>query len=385
MQRTRVSLRTARCVLCGAFVASTEPCCAGPCGATIHSKCAHKRLGVPLTEEGVAALPFRCSSCATMKSSVKRSAPSPPLLPMGVEGAASNAFAPGAPVGSASGPLLPSRSVVGDTLTADAKDDVVTAVRDCSAVVKVLADAQVSMQEALQNKIDGMQECLQGKMSDLQASYDCMSESLSSVSSRLRDLAVSNGELLRRCDELEMENGVLRVSLQDANERIHSLEREACAGDLITGVPETPDESLREIVRSVGVSLRVNIASSDILAADRIGKTAPNGARPRAVLVRLASGVLRDDIIRRKRNKGVLLARKVVVADADRIDGDAGRVNVNKGLPRSLRRVLAEAREFVTAKNWQRCWVRGGRIFILRDAKSRPVTMSSSQELQGLL
>lgn len=154
-----------------------------------------------------------------------------------------------------------------------------------------------------------------------------------------------------RCDSLESENDRLRGMLSGVMSRLEHLERSTCAGDvIISGLPESSGEDLRTTVQSIDSVLNTVLDKSAILDAHRFGVAISDvSLRPRSILVRLSSGVLRNRLIGHKHGRGVLLARDV--PGLGPVAG-SGRLYINEGLPPFTRRFLEETRKCVTQCGW---------------------------------
>lgn len=151
---------------------------------------------------------------------------------------------------------------------------------------------------------------------------------------------------------MESENVRLRGLLSGAMSRLENLERVSCAEDVvISGLPEAPGEDLLSLVQSIGAALNTALTPNTILAAHRLGSAASNPSRPCSILVRLASGVLRNKLIEQKRRKGTLFARDIPSLG---YAASSGRLYINEGLPPATRRLLDEARKYVARRGWQR-------------------------------
>lgn len=94
-------------------------------------------------------------------------------------------------------------------------------------------------------------------------------------------------------------------------ERLDFVEREACATDLLLfNVSESPDEDLREVVRSIAGALQIKLNPGDIVTSMRVGSETRVDGKARSALVKLNSSELRSKVIQKKRIK-----RDLIVGD----------------------------------------------------------------------
>lgn len=315
---------------------------------------------------------FRCGSCA----------PAPPSLPLSASSLVVGTMAASVPVG-------------GENSAPQRQSD--------SPAFFSPAAARPAEEKVLSDKIDKLSHMMASFTKSQKATNDSLFHELKSLSrsneqiissnkqlvtqvtelgDKFKALSISNTELTNRCDGLESENACLRGLLTGAISRLEHLEHVSCAEDVvISGLPEAPGEDLPSLVQSIGTTLNTVLVPGTILAAHRLGSAAPDASRPRSVLVRLASDVLRNKLIEQKRRKGTLFARDIPGLG---YAAGSGRLYINEGLPPTTRRLLAESRRSVAQHGWQQAWVRNGAVYIINDVNTRPIRVKHLQDI-GLI
>lgn len=249
-------------------------------------------------------------------------------------------------------------------------EKLLSAVAKLSFMLDYFSKSQKAMNEDLFRELRSLSnEQIFSTNKQLVSSHDELMKRLSDLGDKYNTLSKDNAKLSDRCDGLLSDNERLSSLLTCALERIEYLERSSCDDEVIvTGLPEEPNEDLGSTMRSIGDASGVGFMRTDVVSARRLGSDAGEPGRPRSVLVRLSSHILRRELLQRKRLKGTLLAGDVPGLGASP-DG-SGRLYINESLPPATRRLRILARDFVAAEGWRRTWVRDGAVYIVKDVNS---------------
>ncbi|XP_013163289.1 PREDICTED: uncharacterized protein LOC106114571 [Papilio xuthus] len=165
--------------------------------------------------------------------------------------------------------------------------------------------------------------------------------------------------------KLEVENRVLRSTVQDLSTRLTFVEQQSRQNNIeITGLPENKSENLITTVVQLKSIVSSSIKESDIVSVVRTRKTDKNSNRPRAVVVKLSSIKARDDLLasvtkfNRANKDGKLSSQHLGYG------GTVSPVFVAEHLSPANKILHAETRKFAREKGFKFVWVRDGRILV---------------------
>ncbi|CAG5049321.1 unnamed protein product [Parnassius apollo] len=94
-----------------------------------------------------------------------------------------------------------------------------------------------------------------------------------------------------KLDLLTNENRQLQLEINTNNQRDRLLNLE------IVGVPEIKDEDLSKIILSVAKHSNVNISADDVIEVNRVAPKVKQQGRPKNIVAKLKSRLLKDNII----------------------------------------------------------------------------------------
>jgi prefoldin subunit 5 len=157
-----------------------------------------------------------------------------------------------------------------------------------------------------------------------------------------------------RIEALANENKLLQLELNSNNQRDRLLNLE------IVGVPELKDENLCNIVLLIAKHANVSISPQDVTEVHRITPRIKQQGRPRNIIVKVTSRLLKDNIL-----SGF---RKNAMNNQDLgFQGNVGRVYVNEHLTQYNKFLLKQCRETAKNKGYQYTWTKNGRIFVRKN------------------
>ncbi|XP_063380852.1 uncharacterized protein LOC134667383 [Cydia fagiglandana] len=219
------------------------------------------------------------------------------------------------------------------------------------------------------------------KLSNTVSGLDDRLTSLEQRVQILEDQPVQPGDVQNDIKGLMDTVDRLKLELNDRDQELLSTEVE------ITGIVETSNESPVHLAVLVAQKLGVEMESRDVVSAERVGmKRAPNdgsegsdgtgtAGRPRALVVRLARRVHRDNLLR--------AARRARGADTSGFDlpGPPRRFYVNERLTRTNRQLFYKARHEGSRLNWRYVWTRDGRIYARRQPNTQSHRVRTEDDL----
>lgn len=158
---------------------------------------------------------------------------------------------------------------------------------------KEYAEIKQSVQDlhAKQEKLQNNVECLQNSA---QFSSDQHDELNSKVDSITNDVKII-GDLQNELKDLRKQNNQLTANLNSNDQRDRLLNLE------IKGIPESKNENTNEVTLMLLQKLVANVTENDIISTNRVSPRINVQGRPRVIIAKMSSRLVKDNILSRSR------------------------------------------------------------------------------------
>lgn len=221
---------------------------------------------------------------------------------------------------------------------------------------------------------------LKGDLSNLQAKQQDLTSEVSSIQTSLTSHTNQHGELSKQvkiltsdmkdltCANNEIRQLKLELNTMQQRDRLNNIE--------IAGLPESKFENLQDIFCKLATSLGVSMSAGDIVQIHRVQPMTKAAGRPKTVIVKCTSSLLRDSIISAARkNKGLTTA-------SIGLPGDAKTLFINEHLTPYNRLLHKKAREAAKLKHYQFVWIRDGKVFCRKEDKTALIRIREESDLK---
>lgn len=171
---------------------------------------------------------------------------------------------------------------------------------------------------------------------------------------------------------LQKDNRKLKVDLNanDQRERLMNLE--------IVGIPENTNENLNEILIKLALHAEVNMTSCDIVHINRISPRTKIQGRPRVIIAKFASRLIKDNFFSQ--------VRKCRITTKDlNLQGDPKPIFINEHLSSHNKLLFRKCKELAKLKKYQFVWSRNGRIYIRKNDTAPAMQISEEEDLKKIL
>ncbi|XP_059054407.1 uncharacterized protein LOC131848526 [Achroia grisella] len=168
---------------------------------------------------------------------------------------------------------------------------------------------------------------------------------------------------------IQNENRQLKqlINSNDQRERLLNLE--------IVGIPETANEHPTNIVINLAKLANVDIIPANIIFVNRITPKNKQHGRPRILIARLSSRLLKDNII-----SG---ARKLRLTTKDLgVSGEVKPVYVNDNLTPQNKLLLKKCKETAKIKEFQYVWTKHGKVYIRKNDTSPLIQILDEEDMK---
>lgn len=243
--------------------------------------------------------------------------------------------------------------------TLEMKSEIKTIFQDFNKF-KVIVDSMGDKQKALEVEVTALQTSMQfiaDQQDDALKKMDCFTKYSKNIES-----------LETQLHEVKRENEALRADMNSAEQRERLMNLE------IIGIPEVKDENLENIIIKLSKLVGADLSHDDIVYVHRITPRIKTQGRPRVIVVKFKSRLIRDNILSR--------ARKIPLkTDKLQFDGPAGSIYVNEQLTFLNKQLLKKCKEIAKQKLYQYVWVKNGRIFIRKNDVSPAIPIMKAENL----
>ncbi|KAI5645122.1 hypothetical protein NE865_02670 [Phthorimaea operculella] len=147
----------------------------------------------------------------------------------------------------------------------------------------------------------------------------------------------------------------------------------------ISGLPEKHNENLTDYMIKIAKVADVDLKKEDIIHIHRVKPQKHVAGRPKNVVVKLNSLLLKDSIISGiRRNKGIS------TADLG-IGGDARNLYINEHLTPTNKLLLKEVKEAKKTAKFQYVWVRNCKIYVRKDDNSPHHEVKKAADIYNIM
>lgn len=208
------------------------------------------------------------------------------------------------------------------------------------------------------------------KFSLLVNEFENLKTSISFVNKQYEDLKQDTQNLTKQISSLEV--NMTRVEQHDSQisqleAKIDLMEQQARQTNIeINNLPEKKNENLLSVIIAIGDLVKFPVTQRDIVAVHRVPHANANTRRPKNVVVKFVTRVVRDNFISAARTA------KKITSDKINISGTTQRIYVNEHLTLKNKMIFRETREVAKQKGFKFVWVKHG-VVLVRASETSPV------------
>ena len=220
------------------------------------------------------------------------------------------------------------------------------------------------------------QSRLTNQVTELDGKYDCLSNDLAAVQSTVQFLSDEQTELKTR---IEGKTDDTKNLIYDLMLKIDYLDQNArqCNFELCN-VPERRHENLLSIIDKIGSKINFNIGSRDIISIHRVPHAHQNNTKPKNIVVKLASRIMRDNFL------SAFRLCKGVTSDQLNIPGTSFRIYAHEHITLKRKQLFRECKNIATLHNYKFVWVKHGTILVREKEQSKSFAIRSHQDLNKI-
>lgn len=236
-------------------------------------------------------------------------------------------------------------------------------------------------------KMTSIMSEINANISKLNADYKVLSSSLENTISRVDDIEKSQIFTCERQDEFENRFKTLECSAKNLTDSTHkinqlenkiiSLEQQALQCNIeLCNLPERRNENLLTIVECLGNAIKLPICKADIVAVHRVPHAVKENSRPKNIILKLTTRVLRDNIISAYRAIKGLDSTKFGISGSQ-----VTTVYLNEHLSLNNKILFRQCRESAKKYEYKYVWVKHGIILVRKHDASPVIAIRSQQDI----
>ncbi|KAL4718715.1 hypothetical protein ACJJTC_017329 [Scirpophaga incertulas] len=209
---------------------------------------------------------------------------------------------------------------------------------------------------------------------------------LAAVTAKFEQLESSHANLQIENATLKSELEIIHKKSLDNEERIADLEGQLnkqqqwarMSNIEIVGLPETPNESPVNLAIKIASHAGVQLQPTQVESAYRVQPMKRIAGRPKPIIVRLQSRILKDQIISGLRRTKGISTRDIGLGGTD------GKFYVNEHLTPINKQLLNATKANAKAMSYKFVWVRNCNIFLRKNEEAPVITVNSEKDLQKI-
>ncbi|KAJ2951606.1 hypothetical protein O0L34_g13762 [Tuta absoluta] len=237
-------------------------------------------------------------------------------------------------------------------------------------------------------KLDTFKQDIDTKMTDflttMKNDLQIIKGELKSVSDQQTQLSEKHKALSARTDTVEKSCNSHKSDISSLNNQLHILQselniqqqRDRMQNLEISGIPDKSNENLTLYMINIAKYAGITITDQDIDHITRVQPRAKNSGRPKLVIAKLKTRLLKDSIISGIRNK-----KGVTTSDIG-LSGEPKTIYVNEHLTPPNKLLYLQAKKKMKASaGFNYVWVRDGKIFARKSDNSPLILIRSQSDL----
>lgn len=191
--------------------------------------------------------------------------------------------------------------------------------------------------------------------------YEELKKKLDDKVGVIDQLQKSNEELQVRVRDLERDV-IGRLNLMEQHQRECNIE--------VNGVPENRSENVVKLTEQLAKNVDCPITDGDIVHASRVAKQNKESDRPRSIVVKLRTRLVRDSLLAGVQKFNKLNSQSKLCSLHLGIGGNRVPVFVSEHLSPANKAIHAAVRRKAKELSFKFVWVRDGRVYTRKDENS---------------
>lgn len=231
------------------------------------------------------------------------------------------------------------------------------------------------MLEAWFTKQDERFSLLLTEFEGVKASIHFMSENYDDLEKKTRDVASRVSAIEKKLSSPQANEQ--RVVVLEAKLEAMEQKSRSCNAE-ISNLPEKRGENLIAITETISKVIKQPLSLRDIIAIHRVPQMNPDSNRPKNIIVKFSSKILRDNFIAAARLKKGISSEELM------IHGTPQKVYINEHLTLQNKKLFRQAREIAKQNGNRFVWIKHGVILVRADISEAAFAIRTEHDLSKI-
>lgn len=253
-------------------------------------------------------------------------------------------------------------------------DNIATIKTDLATVSQTTSDIKTEL-----SSLRSEHAKLQSHVAALEDKHDNLSCEVASLHKSLQYTSDQQDELSKRVDSMSehcKNSEILNNSIITLEAKIDTLEQQARQCNIeICNIPEKRSENLIALMENICTKINCSISQKDIIAIHRVPHAHKQNNKPKNIIVKLCSRILRDNILSAFRLK------KGMKTDELGISGTPQPFYMNEHLTLRNKQLFRECREAASKNKFKFVWVKHATILVRESDGDSAMAIRSPQDI----
>ncbi|CAG5038146.1 unnamed protein product [Parnassius apollo] len=241
----------------------------------------------------------------------------------------------------------------------------------------------ITIAESIRNSIDTVIDRELKKISaTISNSFKELGDRLDTIDKSLSYTMERQDSIETRLTQVESQlrsNDDVTSQINLLQDKIDAMEQQARLYNVeIANLPERRDENLLSIIEKIGCVIKHPVSKSDIVSAHRVPHFDKKCSRPKNVIIKFTTKIIRDNFITAAR------ANKGLKSDQLAVPGTIHNVYVNEHLTAKNKQLFRLCRQQATKHNYKFTWIRHGTVLVRQTETSPIFAVRSEQDLKKI-
>ncbi|XP_028178552.1 uncharacterized protein LOC114365991 [Ostrinia furnacalis] len=255
------------------------------------------------------------------------------------------------------------------------KEEIMSQLKDQLSGLQITSNKIIAEQNQLKSELKSFKKTTEGDIQALQDSLNYHSgrqdenvqkiQSIASEVTKVNNIGEDIRQLRNKVNDLQFE-----LNTHQQRERLANLE--------ITGLPQKTNEDLRDYLLKISNIAKCQLALEDIISINRVEPRSKLLDKPKVIVAKLRSTLIRDSII-----SGIRRNRGLTTVDIG-LPGEPRQIYVNEHLTPLNKMLFGKAREATKKNGYRYVWVKYGKIFTRKDDTHPPVHIRTIEDISKI-
>lgn len=255
------------------------------------------------------------------------------------------------------------------------RDDIMCQLKEQLSELQSTSARIIEEQSQIKSELKNIKKSTEADIRFLQESMNFHSEKQEENNTKLQ---VIKSEVAK-IHSLEENTHMLQNKVEDLQFELNAQQQRDRNTNLeITGIPHKANEDLKDYLLKVSVIAKIQLAPHDIISINRVEPRTRHPGKPKVIVAKLASTLLRDSII-----SGIRRNRGLTTIDIG-LAGEPRQIYVNEHLTPLNKMLYGKAREAAKKNGYRYVWVKYGRIFARKDDTHPPLYIRTTEDVNKI-